>query len=932
MKSLRSRSILVAFLTLVALYFAAPSVIYLTLPAEVRNDHEQLAKRIPSFLPSTRMNLGLDLQGGVQLVLGVRLEQAIDNKLGKMGTEVMRWSKDDSIPIKNAYVPKDVSQRLRIELEPSVNVDDFKEKFRTKFSDLSQVSREGQTIDFGFSPDQVKTIKASAVEQAERVIRNRVDKWGVTEPLISRRADGSVLVQLPGFKDPDKAKELLGRTAQLKFKIVDDEFKGFDSLSGKLPPEVTLANDGGQTALTSENKQLIIDATKGLVPPDRELLFSQEVIAAGKKTRYQSYVVHAATEMMGDDVTDAFVAQDTSSFDQRPEVSLKFSLTGAKRFEEITGRNVQKRMAIILDDVVESAPNIQGRIAGGQARITLGSGRDYQKVVDEATQLSLVLKSGALPATIDILEQRQVGASLGPELAREGIMGTILGVALVFVFMIAYYRRPGLIACAALVLNGLFVFACMAMFGFALTLPGIAGFVLGLGIAVDANVLINERIRQELREGKAPKKALELGFSKVFWTVFDSHVTTMIGAFILLETNASGPIRGFAVSLLIGLVVSLFTALYCSHLFFDLVMAKVPDPKKELVWMGGDGATKRRVFNINFLKYDVRISSIVGVLVVLLLAGTAVRGLNWSVDFVGGLETELAFKDALPVDTLRATLAKAGAHEAHVQALGSEGKEFLVRFDKESFDKLSGGEVAVPAGQDAATTQHNEAVASGAKVQAFQDLIRKDLAAHEPRISRVDYVGPQIGKELRTQGFMSLIYAIVGIMAYLAFRFDMRFGSGAVLKLIPDTCLMLGFYFIFWRSFDLTSIAALLTGIGYSVNDTIVVFDRIRENLAQHPQRTFRDNINISLNETLTRTINTSFVTSLSLVGILVFGSGSIWNFAAAMCFGIMGATFTSNFVGTSYLLWFDTLRSKFRGMATAAAKSAQAPKPSTQS
>ncbi len=919
MKTLRNRSILVALITLLAVYLSVPTVIYFMQPPEIRNDAELLDKKIPSIFPRTHINLGLDLQGGVQLVLGVRLDQAIDNKLGRIGTEITRWASDDTIPVKTAFVPKDQSGRLRVELADAAYADTFISKLRPKFPDLQKVDQKGNFLDFSFRAEQIKTIKSSAIEQAERVIRNRVDKWGVTEPLISRRADGTVLVQLPGFKDPEKAKELLGRTAQLKFKIVDDEFTGFSALAGKLPPEVTASRVGAGTVLVSDNKAAILAATKGLVPPDHELLFGQELLAGGKKTRYTSYVVFAATELQGDDVTDAFVGQDTQGLDHRPEVSLKFSSIGGKRFEEITGKNVQKRMAIILDDVVESAPTIQGRIAGGTARITLGSSRDYNKQIEEANQLSLVLKSGALPATIDILEQRQVGASLGPELATQGILGTALGLVLVYLFMMGYYRRPGMIACAALVLNAIYVFACMAGFGFALTLPGIAGFVLGLGMAVDANVLINERIRQELREGKAPKKALEIGFGKVFWTVFDSHVTTMIGALILLETNTSGPVRGFAVTLIIGLIVSLFTSLYCSHLFFDVVMKRVPDPAKELQWLGGKVAIKNRNFHFDFLKHDIMTSGIAALGIVVVLGMAAIKGFNWSVDFVGGLEAELVFKDDVPVSDLRQALARGGVKDAHIQALSGGERQFLLRLDKDSLAGVKAGTAAsgVEASKGAEAEQAADAVESGAKVQALQDVIKKELAAHEPKITRVDYVGPQIGKELRNQGFMSLIYAIIGILAYLAFRFDLRFGSGAVLKLIPDTCAMLAFYLIFWRSFDLTSIAALLTGIGYSVNDVIVVFDRIRENLAHHPQRTFRENINTSLNETLSRTINTSVVTSLSLVGLLVFGTGSIWNFAAAMTVGILGATLTSNFVGSSYLLWFDTLRARFKGLVT---------------
>lgn len=897
MNSIRGKSIFVALLTLLAIYVTVPSIIYLTQPAEVRNDAELLAKKIPPFFPHSHLNLGLDLQGGVQLVLGVKLDQAVDNKLARLATETTRWAVDEKLPVKTAYVPQGISGRIRVELNDGADIDAFRVKFKEKFPDLEQVDKTGTSIDFAYKAEQIKVIRASALEQAERVIRNRVDKWGVTEPLINRRADGSILAQLPGFKDPEKAKELLGRTAQLKFKIVDDEFAAFSTLEGKLPADVKLDRSAGSPTLISENKQAILDATKGLIPQDRELLFGQEHLPTGK-TKYTSYVVKAAAEITGEDVLDAIVVTDTSGLDNRPAVSLRFTDTGGKRFEVVTGNNIRKRMAIILDDVVESAPVIQSKIGGGRAQITLGSGMG-QKVYDEANQLSLVLKSGALPATIDILEQRQVGASLGPQLATEGLMGTLLGIVLVYTFMILYYRRPGLIACLALFLNAIYVVACMALFGFALTLPGIAGFVLGLGMAVDANVLVNERIRQELREGKAPRMALDLGFKRVFWTVFDSHVTSLVAAFILLETNTSGPIRGFAVTLIIGLIVSLFTSLYCSHLFFDVALHRLPTPKDALAWLGGSRALKNRNFHFNFLRYDIFTTSLAMLLSVGVIATAAVKGFNWSVDFVGGMEMEVSFQDNMQADALSKTFKDAGLKDVTIQALKGGQKEFLLRFDKEALESID---------HSGAHNVEADTEAGGARAHALQNLVSTKFSEHKPHIARVDYVGPQVGKELRKQGFMSMLFAILGIIVYLVLRFDLRFGLGAVLKLIPDTCAMLAFYLFFNRSFDLTSIAALLTGIGYSMNDVIVVFDRIRENMEKHPGRSFKETINESLNETLSRTINTSVVTSLSLVGILVFGHGSIWNFAAAMCIGILGATFTSNFVGSTFLLWFDKI------------------------
>ena len=895
MKSLRWRLMLIAGLTLFSFYILIPTGIYMSQPAELRNDQEHMSKVLPSWLPKGHLNLGLDLQGGVQLVLGVNLTQAVENRLGRIGTDIGHWGeqKDKPIGIKTAYVVKGET-KLRVETLPESDVAAIVKAIDKEYPALQKSGGEGTYVDFTFRGDQIQTIKDGALEQAERVVRSRVDKWGVTEPVINRRSDGSIIAQLPGFKDPEKAKELLGRTAQLKFKIVDDEFRGLESLAGKLPPEVQLDRANGMS-LVSENRDKIFEVTKGLIPADRELLLGRELLAGGKQN-FRTYVVKAATEITGDDVMDAMPTVNQDGMDQQPAVSLRFTTIGGKRFEEVTGANVRKRMAIVLDDIVESAPVINGKIGGGSAMITLGGGLDYQAKINEATQLGMVLKSGALPATITILEQRQVGATLGPELGKLGIKGVAVGLFLVFAFMLIYYRRPGAIASFALILNAIFLLASMSMFGFALTLPGIAGFVLSLGMAVDANVLINERIRDELRAGRSPRSALDNGFKRVFWTVMDSHVTALLASFVLLGTNTSGPIRGFAVTLAIGLVLSLWTSLYCSHVFFDWALSRQTDTSRILAWLGGEKAKKVHHFNFNFLRYDIPATVLaIGLSIGVAIAGFTM-GMNWSIDFVGGTEVEVSFSEGVTTEELRAAATKADIHDLTIQGLKGGDKDYLLRFEEA---KTHAGDLTT-AEKDAAH------VSGGARVNRLQDVVRQDLASKKPTITRVDYVGPQIGKELRNQGFISMAYAILFIMGYLAFRFDFRFGSGAVLKLIPDSCAMLGFYLLFWRSFDLTAIAALLTGIGYSVNDVIVVFDRIRERMQNEPGKPFAEQINTSINETLTRTINTSLVTNLSLVGIIIFGPDSIRNFALAMSVGIIGATLTTNFVGSSYLLWID--------------------------
>ncbi len=896
MNPLRWRLLFIAAITVWASYVVAPSIIYFATPKEVRNSAEDMAKRIPSWLPKKHVSLGLDLQGGVQLVLGVNTTNAVDNKLSRLGTEAQRWSNDGDGGIVKAYNVAG-KQILRIELKDGVDAQAFKDKFRKEYPGLNQVARSSQTLDFAFDENQMRTIKASAIEQAEKVVRSRVDKWGVSEPLINRRqADNSILVQLPGFKDPGKAKELLGRTAQLKFKLVDDRFTGFDAIQD-LPAGITKTNNGGQTALQSENREALYAFAKGKVPEDRQLFMHREDIAGGKKARFTTYVVEASTEIGGDDILDASVTRDTQSLDGRPQVAMTFTGPGGKRFGDVTGANVGRRLAICLDDEVVSAPNIQTKIATGQGVITLGNSGSYEDSLNEANQLALILKSGALPATIDVLEERQVGASLGPELADEGIKGVLVGLVLVFGYMIYHYRRPGLLACGALVLNGLYLLGLMALFGFSLSLPGIAGFVLTLGMAVDANVLINERIRQELAEGKTSKKAIENGFGRVFWTIFDAHVTALIAGFVLLETNPSGPIRGFAVTLIIGLLVSLFTSLTCTRSFFELVMARAKTDGEVRKWLGEQATKAGKVFNFNFGKFAVPFTALCGLLVAATLGLTGVRGLNWGVDFAGGSEVQVRFQADVPSQSLAKVAEKAGLEDVTLQALGGGEKQYLVRFGVENIKTKDGSK---PTAQEAQ-----------AKAQELKTQILADLADKSPEILSVDYVGPQVGKELRTQGVYSMLYSILFIMIYVGFRFSTKFAPGVLVKMFVDAFLVLGFYQFLWRSFDLTSVAALLTVIGYSVNDTIVIFDRIRENLGAHGRRSLWDNINISLNETLTRSLNTSGVTMVSLFGILFFGSGQIWNFAAAMVVGIIVATLTSTFLASFSIVWFDQFQAK---------------------
>jgi preprotein translocase subunit SecD len=426
-----------------------------------------------------------------------------------------------------------------------------------------------KSFELGMKDDAVRLLKESAVDQAVKAIRNRVDKWGVSEPTIAKRGDASILVQLPGYSNPEKAKELIGKTAQLEFRISDDADTTLTHFTD-LPAGVTLdwehftgPGDASVSApyLTSKDRTALEQYLKDKAPRDHSIAIGRIESRPGVAPVYRTWMLDKKQGLTGEYITDARVAFDnTPGEGNRPYVSLTFNKTGADLFGALTKANIKRRMAIVLDDTVDSAPTIQSEIPDGNCRITLGGLKPVNEVLSDAKDLALVLKSGALPAPVRILEERSVGASLGPELIRRGSMAALVGLLAVLVFMALYYRFSGVVADVALVLNGLVVLAIMALLNSTLTLPGIAGFVLTLGMAVDANVLINERIREEMKTGKAIAAAVRTGYDKVFWTIFDGHVTALVAGFVI-RAYGSGPVRGFATTLIIGLLASMFTSI-----------------------------------------------------------------------------------------------------------------------------------------------------------------------------------------------------------------------------------------------------------------------------------------------------------------------------------------------------------------------------------
>jgi preprotein translocase subunit SecD len=517
-KSIRIRAAVTIILCLAALVYLMPSLT------------SNLPDAWKQYLPTEKIHLGLDLQGGMHLVLEVDTAKAVESTLQRTTADLKENLMENRIRFRTRDQVK--GGGAAFELPDTASREAFDKLLKNQYPDLeadSQVTEGKALVTLRIKEKRAADIKKMAVEQSLETIRNRVDQFGISEPEIIPQGTDRIIVQLPGVKDPARAKNLIGRTALLEFKLVDEEHSLDEALKGNIP-------EGSMIAYESR-----LDRSSGR-RSEIPLLLKNKSLLTGD-------ALESAKVQIGDRFGE-------------PHVSIKFNAQGAKDFDRITAENVKKRLAIILDGVVHSAPVIQERISGGQAQIT-GS-----FTMEEASDLAIVLRAGALPAPVNFLEERTVGPSLGQDSIDKGTWASVVAGILVFIFMFIYYRWSGLIADVALAMNMLLLLGVMVAFKATLTLPGIAGIVLTIGMAVDANVLINERIREELHLGKTSRAAIEAGYAKAFLTIFDSNVTTLVAALFLFGFG-SGPIKGFAVTLTIGIVVSMFTAVFVTRIFFD---------------------------------------------------------------------------------------------------------------------------------------------------------------------------------------------------------------------------------------------------------------------------------------------------------------------------------------------------------------------------
>ena len=480
------------------------------------------------YPPRKSINLGLDLQGGIHLVLGVDVDKAVENVVERTAGDIRGALEKKGI---GAQVARQGPTDVTVQLTSPQAFKDAQAVLADFQSFTVRTSEEASgRFQLTLTEKEVARLRDFAVRQGVETIRNRVDQFGVAEPTIQRQGENRILVQLPGIQDPARAKALIGKTAVLEFKLVDDQ---------------------------ADVEKALRDGP----PPGDEILYEQRVNRETKAETKIPLVVKKRTLLTGDLIQNAEVRIGESG---EPYVSVTFNTIGARVFGELTEQNVNKRLAIVLDGNVHSAPVIRERIPSGQAQISGGF------TPEEARDLAIVLRAGALPAPVQILEERTVGPSLGADSIRKGVISTLAGALAVVLFMVVYYRLSGLVADMALVLNLLILLACMAAFHATLTLPGIAGIVLTIGMAVDTNILIFERIREEFRLGKSVRAAIEAGFKRAFTTVIDTHVTVVVSAVILYQFG-TGPVKGFAVSLMIGILASLFTAVFFTRLVFDLI-------------------------------------------------------------------------------------------------------------------------------------------------------------------------------------------------------------------------------------------------------------------------------------------------------------------------------------------------------------------------
>jgi len=784
---------------------------------------------IPDFLPKDKVTLGLDLRGGSHLVLEVDssglVREHIQGLLGQARQQLRR----EKIPMSLRRTDTAVYVTLNNVADSNRALPLLRQlanPIGTMGATDIEFSRPSSTqIVMSMNREGVRDRVNAATEQSLEIIRRRIDQIGVAEPTIQRAGADRIVVQLPGVQDPTRIRELLGSTAKLTFHLMGEGGIGTRSLPG--------ADDN------------------------------------------QKYTIQDIIAMAGDRLSDA-----RAGFDQqgRPAINFRLDTVGARQFGDITRQNVGRPFAIVLDGKVLSAPTINEPIPGGSGIIS-GS-----FTTEQANDLAALLRAGALPAPLTVIEERTVGADLGSDAIRSGLTTGLIGFVLVFLFMFVLYGVWGLLANLALAMNVALTFGALSVMGATLTLPGIAGIVLGIGLAVDANVLINERIREETRKGARAVVALDLGFKRAYSTVVDSNVTALL-ATVLLFYVGSGPVRGFAITMALGILISMFTAVSVVRAIMILIVKYRRMQIFRIEPLFGfklipDGTSipfmRGRFFGIGF-------SAVLSIASVILFFNP---GLNYGVDFKGGLQMEIATSKQPDIGAWRKSFESLNLGEIALQEADG-GKNVLIRAERQP-----GGETA----QTAALQKIRAAV------------VTQDAGA---KVERTEVVGPKVSGELAYAGVLAVVLASIAMLIYIWVRFEWPFAVGAIATLILDVTKTVGFFALTGLEFNLTAIAALLTLIGYSVNDKVVVYDRMRENMRLYKKMPLREMIDRSINETLARSLYTSVTAFLAMLPMAVWGGSAVESFAIPMVFGILIAASSSVFIAAPILLFLGDWRAR---------------------
>ena len=682
-----------------------------------------------------------------------------------------------------------------------------------------------------------KDVTPAMLDQAVEVIRKRVDKFGASEPIISPVGKDRILVQIPGLSTEriQEARQQLSQVAKLEFALVNPQ-------SAELIPQ--------------------IEAGQGILPPDYRLV-TYTFEGRDHKKQEEKLLVHKRPDLTGDHITHAFAA-----FQNEWQVSLELDSVGSKQFDDLAAAHYQERFAILLDGVVQSAPSINAKYFGGHAMISGGRMGET-----EARNLASVLEN-PLQTPVSIEEERSVSPTLGFDSIRASILAGLVGLAITLVCVLLYYRFAGLIACVALLVNIVLLIGSFQLIpgGVVLTLPGIAGIILTIGLAVDASVLIYERLREELALGKSLQVAMRAAYQKAFSSIFDANVTTLITA-VILFWKASGPVRGFAIALTLGILASLFTALIVG--------------RNALGWFVDTGRVKKvRMLHlissqhINFLG-----KGLLAVLcsVALMIAGATSFYLkgekNFGVDFKGGDLLTLSSPKLIDVGEVRTALAQMNVQDASIQESAQGGKYYItVRTPLNTSDQV--------------------------KAQLPQAMPNAQF-----HVEGSDRVGALVGGELAKNSLIALGLGILGILIFVTFRFELSFAVGAIIAVLHDVIITVGMFSLLGRELSLTLVGAILTIAGYSINDTIVVYDRIREGLASSKRGSIETIMNDSINQTLSRTILTSTVTLIPILCLFFFGGSVLRDFALAIIIGVAVGTYSSIFIASPIVLWWTRAR-----------------------